>query len=173
MVDVISSIAWEPVIRLSVAALLGLIIGAERTRVGKRAGMRTYALVSMGAALFIVVSILISDEYAETFEFDPLRVMSQLVVGIGFLGAGVIFVQRQMLTGLTTAAGLWVVSGIGAAAGFGLYLIAIYATLLTLFIFEALWYFEERFVRPTDEDLESAPIFRDAKQNQHDAHVAE
>ena len=142
---------FELMVRLTVAVILGLIIGSERSRVGKRAGMRTYALVSLGACLFIVMSGVVSVMYAETFSFDPLRVASQIVVGIGFLGAGVIFVQKNELTGLTTAAGLWVVAAIGATCGYGLYAIATYVTFLTLFIFEALWYFEERFVRIADK----------------------
>src|SRR3989338_10164563 len=145
---------WDLVLRLTVAAFLGFLVGAERSRVGKRAGMRTYALVALGAALFVVIAGVISYQYAETFVFDPLRVMSQIVVGIGFLGAGVIFVQRQILTGLPTAAGLWVVAAVGAAAGFGLYVIAAYVTFLTLVIFEVLWYVEERFVRTARTDIE-------------------
>ena len=74
---------WEIMIRLTVAVILGLAVGAERSRVGKRAGMRTYALVSLGAALFIVIAGMVSFEYADTFIFDPLRVASQVVVGIG------------------------------------------------------------------------------------------
>ena len=137
---------WVILVRLTVAVVLGLILGAERSHVGKTAGMRTYALVSLGAALFIVIAGVVSVEYSKISGFDPLRVASQVVVGIGFLGAGVIFVQRQILTGLTTAAGLWVMAGVGVACGYGLYLIATYVTLLTLIIFELLWYVEERFV---------------------------
>jgi putative Mg2+ transporter-C (MgtC) family protein len=137
----------ELILRLSTAVLCGLLVGVERSRVGKRAGMRTYGLVALGAALFVVISLAVSAQYATTFTFDPLRVASQIVVGIGFLGAGVIFVERQVLTGLTTAAGMWVVAAIGAASGFGLYVIAAYVTFLTLFIFEGLWYIENRFVR--------------------------
>lgn len=146
---------WDLLTRLTVAVLLGLLVGAERSRVGKRAGMRTYALVSLGSCLFIVISGVVSFQYAETFVFDPLRVASQLVVGIGFLGAGVIFVQRSVLTGLTTAAGLWVVAGVGAAVGYGLYVVAAYVTLLTLVVFEVLWYVEERFVKSARTDLET------------------
>jgi putative Mg2+ transporter-C (MgtC) family protein len=149
------------IIRLSVAVLLGVLIGAERSRVGKRAGMRTYALVSLGAALFVIVAGVVAEQYANTFVFDPLRVASQIVVGIGFLGAGVIFVERQVLTGLTTAAGLWVAAGVGAACGYRLYTIAAFVTFMTLVIFELLWYVEERFVRTArlhieDEFIESA-----------------
>lgn len=146
---------WEMILRLTVAVLLGLVVGAERSRVGKRAGMRTYALVCLGAALFIIIAGMVSAQYANTFVFDPLRVASQVVVGIGFLGAGVIYVQRQVLTGLTTAAGLWVVAGVGAACGYGFYPIATYVTFLTLVIFEGLWYVEERFIRTARTDIET------------------
>ena len=141
---------FELMTRLTIAVVLGLLIGAERSRVGKRAGMRTYALVSLGACLFITMSGVVAVRFAESFTFDPLRVASQVVVGIGFLGAGVIFVQRNELTGLTTAAGLWVVAAVGASCGYGLYVIASYVTFLTLFIFEGLWYVEEHFVRRAD-----------------------
>lgn len=141
------------IIRLSVAVLCGLLVGAERSRVGKRAGMRTYALVALGACLFIVIALSVAMQFAGTFNFDPLRVASQIVVGIGFLGAGVIFVEKQMLTGLTTAAGMWVVAAVGTACGFGLYTIAFFATFLSLFIFEVLWYVENKFVRNHVEDV--------------------
>jgi putative Mg2+ transporter-C (MgtC) family protein len=157
---------WEIITRLTVAVFLGLLVGAERSRVGKRAGMRTYALVSLGACLFIVIAGMVSFKYADTFVFDPLRVASQVVVGIGFLGAGVIFVQRQVLTGLTTAAGLWVVAGVGAACGYGLYVVAAYVTVLTLIVFEVLWYVEERFVRTARTDLEEGFI-QSAHRRQH------
>ncbi len=142
---------WEFIIRLSAAVLFGLVVGAERSRVGKRAGMRTYALVALGAALFVIIAQAIVQNTVGLFDFDPLRIASQVVVGIGFLGAGVIFVEKKVLTGLTTAAGMWVVAGIGAASGYGLYLIAAYVTLLSLFVFEALWYIESRFVRKAED----------------------
>jgi putative Mg2+ transporter-C (MgtC) family protein len=163
---------WVLIERLAFAVLMGLLVGAERSRVGKRAGMRTYALVSLGAALFIIIAGVVSFKYAETFVFDPLRVASQVVVGIGFLGAGVIFVQRQVLTGLTTAAGLWVVAGIGAASGYGLYAIASFVTFIVLFIFEVLWYVEERFVRTARTDLEEEFI-ESAHRRSHQHHDLE
>lgn len=154
--DLFSISNAEVAMRLTIAMTLGIIVGVERSRVGKRAGMRTYALVSLGSALFILMSGLVSAQMKGAFNFDPLRVASQLVVGIGFLGAGVIYVQHQKLTGLTTAAGLWVVAAIGASCGFGLYFISIFTTVLTLFIFEVLWYVEEKFVKQAnDEDPES------------------
>ncbi len=158
---------WEMLARLTVAVFLGLMVGAERSRVGKRAGMRTYALVSLGAALFVIVAGVVSFQYANSFVFDPTRVLSQVVVGIGFLGAGVIFVQRQVLTGLTTAAGLWVVAGIGAACGYGLYAIATYVTFLVLAVFEVFWYVEERFIKTARTDVENDFITSAHRGKQH------
>ncbi len=135
------------ILRLSAATLFGLLVGIERSRVGKRAGMRTYGLVALGAALFVVIGVYVASLFPASFAENTLRVTSQIVVGIGFLGAGVIFVEREVLTGLTTAAGMWVVAAIGAASGFGLYTLAAYVTFLTLFIFEGLWYIENRFIR--------------------------
>lgn len=137
------------IIRVSIAALLGLLIGMERSHAGKSAGMRTYSLVCIGSALFVGMTLLVSNEFIQAGHqaFDPLRVASQIVVGIGFLGAGVIFVEKQVLTGLTTAAGLWVTAAIGAVTGFKFYEVATYTTALVLFIFEGLWYIENRFVR--------------------------
>ncbi len=130
-------------IKLLMAILLGGLIGFERTRAGKVAGARTYALVSMGSALFVIVSQLVSERFLGTITFDPLRVASQIVVGVGFLGTGMIIFQDNKLIGLTTAAGLWVAAGIGMAVGFGLYEVALIASLLTLFVFIVLWYVEQ------------------------------
>ncbi|MBK5215303.1 MAG: MgtC/SapB family protein [Candidatus Pacebacteria bacterium] len=131
-------------IRLSVALLLGLIIGTERVWAHKTAGMRTYALVSMGAALFIVISEMISIKYFTTGGLDPTRMASQIIVGIGFLGTGLIFSKESKLIGLTTATGLWVSAGIGMAVGFEFFNLAIIATALTLFTFTVLWLVEEQ-----------------------------
>lgn len=161
---------WDIIMRLTIAVILGLLVGSERSRVGKRAGMRTYALVALGAALFTVISGMVAFEYAASFVFDPLRVVSQVVVGIGFLGAGVIFVQRQVLTGLTTAAGLWVVAGIGVACGFAFYIIAAYVTFLTLMLFELMWYVEKRFIRiaKIDDMDDEFPEIAKKRKTHHD-----
>lgn len=136
----------DVLVRLSVAALLGMSLGVERAVAGKTAGMRTYALVSMGAALFVVISELIIAQYGLTKNvvLDPLRMASQVVVGIGFLGAGLIIFRDSQVNGLTTAAGLWVASAIGVAAGYGLFEIAIFSAFLTILVFTILWYLEEK-----------------------------
>lgn len=147
----------ELITRMGVAVLLALFIGAERSRVGKRAGMRTYALVALGSAMFAIIGNIATLEYLTLgVELDTLRMSAGIITGIGFLGAGVIFVQRSVLTGLTTAAGLWVAAAIGIACGYGLYTIAIFATLLVLFIFQALWYIEDRFVKSHDEPTQTS-----------------
>ncbi|MFA6392533.1 MAG: MgtC/SapB family protein [Candidatus Paceibacterota bacterium] len=130
--------------RLFVALLLGMIIGTERVWAHKTAGMRTYALVSMGSALFVVISNEMVKYYAGFSGMNPLMVVSQIVVGVGFLGAGIIFNKDSKLVGLTTATSLWVAAGIGMACGLGLYSIAVIAMTFTLFIFIVLWFIEER-----------------------------
>jgi putative Mg2+ transporter-C (MgtC) family protein len=116
-------IALEMVLRLLLAAALGVAIGYQRERAGKQAGMRTHVLISTGAALISLVSI-----YGFGAASDPSRVAAGVVVGVGFLGAGVIL-HRQggIVEGLTTAATIWVMAGIGLAAGVGLYIIAVAA----------------------------------------------
>lgn len=132
------------IIRLFVALFLGMIIGTERVWAHKTAGMRTYALVSMGSALFVIISNEMVKYYTGFSGLNPLMIVSQIVLGVGFLGTGLIFAKESKLMGLTTATSLWVSAGIGMAAGFKLFNIAIIATALTLFIFIVLWFIEEQ-----------------------------
>lgn len=127
------------VFRLVIALVLGALIGVERTIAHKKAGIRTYALVAMGSALFVIAGEMV--RMNTSFDVDPLRIASQVVMGVGFLGAGLIIFHREV-QGLTTAAGLWVAAGVGVAVGFGLYLLALAAVILTLFILIILWSFE-------------------------------
>jgi putative Mg2+ transporter-C (MgtC) family protein len=135
--------------QLALALLLGMIIGLERSIAHKTAGMRTFALVSMGAALFTIVSEIMYHQF-NTAGFDPSRIASQIVVGIGFLAGGIIIFNHEKIQGLTTSAGLWVSGGVGMAVGFGLYSVAIYATILTLVVLSGLWLIEERVVDGLD-----------------------
>jgi putative Mg2+ transporter-C (MgtC) family protein len=125
----------EIILRLSLAVVLGTCIGAERIFVHKEAGMKTHALVSMGAAVFVLISEAMVAKYINLIGLNPTMIPAQIVVGIGFLGAGSIMLQGSRLKGLTTASGLWVTAGIGMAAGFGLYSLAIIATVFILLIF--------------------------------------
>lgn len=134
----------DVVIRLFVALILGMVIGTERVWAHKTAGMRTYALVSVGSALFVIISNEMVKYYTGFSGLNPLMIVSQIVVGVGFIGAGLIFTKDSKLVGLTTATGLWVSAGIGMAAGFKLYNIAIIATIMILFIFIVLWFLEEQ-----------------------------
>lgn len=134
-------------LKLTLAMTLGLLLGFERILVHKTAGMRTYALVSMTSALFIAISEIVTHSYVLAngeFITDPLRVAAQVVVGIGFLGAGLIFFKDDKVQNLTTASGLWTCAAIGMAVGFGLYAEAIFATLLTFFVLGALSLIERK-----------------------------
>jgi len=132
----------EVVLRLIVALFLGMLIGGERLFVHKEAGMKTHALVAMGSAVFIIISEMIAIKYGNSTGFDPSRVASQIIVGIGFLGAGSIIFHDNKLLGLTTAGGLWVTAGIGMAAGFGFFSLAFIATILVLVILVLINIFE-------------------------------
>jgi putative Mg2+ transporter-C (MgtC) family protein len=140
----------EVLVRLGIALVLGMVIGIERILVHREPGMKTHALVSMGSALFIIVSEIVAIKYKGIADFDPTRIASQIIVGIGFLGAGSILVKDSRVLGLTTASGLWVTAGIGMAAGFGLTGIAITATLLVLIIFIVLNLIEKPIRRISD-----------------------
>ncbi len=124
------SIELEMVLRILMAAALGAIIGYQRERAGKSAGLRTVVLVCVGAALFTMASI-----YGFGVMADPARVAAGIVIGIGFLGAGAIMRHEGgHIEGLTTAATIWVMASIGLAAGAGLYLISAVTTAVILII---------------------------------------
>ncbi|OON41165.1 methyltransferase [Izhakiella australiensis] len=125
-------------VRIALAGALGGLIGLERQLRAKEAGLRTHILVGIGSAMFMIVS-----KYGfadvlplEHIALDPSRIAAQVVSGMGFLGAGTIMIQRQVVRGLTTAAGLWVTAAIGLVIGSGLYEIGIYGTLLALVVLE-------------------------------------
>lgn len=121
---------WEVAIRLVVSAVFAGIIGYERQARHKAAGLRTHILVSVGSCLIMVLSINIYSSVQGMTNADPARLAAQVVSGIGFLGAGSILKEGPTIKGLTTAASLWVVSGVGLAAGAGYYIGALMTTLL-------------------------------------------
>jgi putative Mg2+ transporter-C (MgtC) family protein len=120
------------IIRLLFAALLGGIIGLEREINAKAAGFRTHVLVCIGSCLIMLVSMHMVDIYRGIANADPGRIAAQVVSGIGFLGAGTIIRSRASIHGLTTAASLWSVAGVGLAAGSGLFKVSAFAALLIL-----------------------------------------
>lgn len=141
-------ITYEFVLRLFVAAMLGGVIGLEREYRAKEAGFRTHFLVALGSGLFMILSQFGFNDVLGHFErvsLDPSRIASQVVTGIGFIGAGTIIFQKHVVRGLTTAAGLWVTSAIGMTAGAGMYVLSIATTVLVLLCLEALYFILQHF----------------------------
>lgn len=140
-------------IRLILAGVCGYAIGYERNSRSKNAGTRTHLIVALSAALMIIVSKYGFMDTISTHgvNLDPSRIAAQIVSGIGFLGAGMIFVHNQSVNGLTTAAGIWATSGIGMAIGSGLYFIGIVATLLIL-LFQIILHQNYRWIKSATSD---------------------
>ena len=136
-------------IRLFFAALLGGVLGFERERAGKSAGLRTHMLVSLGAAIFVVAAVQVQ------MEADPLsRIIQGLVTGIGFIGGGAIIKSRDKgnVEGLTTAAGIWLTAGIGVAVGLGAIGVALISVILAWIILRLLLHVEKGIKeRPLDD----------------------
>jgi putative Mg2+ transporter-C (MgtC) family protein len=140
----------ESLLRLVVSAALGGLIGLERQVRGRSAGFRTHLLVSLGAALVMVVSIRFADVYGnapgmENVQVDPARVAYGVMGGIGFLGAGAILLRGHGIRGLTTAASLWCTASVGLAAGFGMFVLGIFGAALVLFALRVLGRLERGF----------------------------
>ena len=134
-------------LQLLYAALLGLTIGFEREHYRKAAGMRTYALVCFGSALFTIISVDGFSQLAGSGNIDPTRIASQIVTGIGFIGGGLIFFHGDKVQGLTTAAAIWVTAAIGVAVGIGMYEVAFFSAIVTLILMWALRFLEEKIPR--------------------------
>lgn len=126
----------EMLLRILLAAICGLAVGYERKNRRKDAGIRTHIMVCLGAALIMIVSKYGFEDILgkSGIALDPSRIAAQIVTGVGFLGAGIIFVRNQMVNGLTTAAGIWVIAGVGMAIGSGLYIIGIVSTLFIIIL---------------------------------------
>lgn len=139
----------DVVLRVCVATILGGVVGIERERSERAAGLRTHAMVGLGAAAFMIISAFGFRDIlgAPAVALDPSRVAAQIVTGIGFLGAGTIIFQREMVRGLTTAASIWAVAAIGAAVGGGMYVLAASTTALTLGVLAGLKPLENRWFR--------------------------
>jgi len=133
------------IVRIAIAIGLGMVIGLERTLTGKTAGMRTYAMITLGSSLFVVISEIIIATINNPLVASPLAIPGAVITGIGFIGAGLIIFQANKITGLTTAAGLWVTAGVGIACGFGLFTLAIIATIAVLVIFTIMLFLENSF----------------------------
>lgn len=149
MADVFS-LSWDDtLLRLAVAALLGGAIGLERELDEKAAGLRTHMLVASGSALFTLVGAYGFStflQHGKVVSYDPSRIAAQIVTGIGFLGAGVIFRQGFTIRGLTTAASLWLVAAVGMAAGAGYWAGAVLATAVGVVSLRPLEWLKERLI---------------------------
>ena len=149
-----NNLTWvtlEYIIRIILACICGGLIGLERTKRFKEAGIRTHIILAMGSAIFVIIS---KYGFNDVAHFDAARVAAQIIAGVGFLGAGVIFVKSGSVRGLTTAAGIWTTVAIGMCLGSGLYVLGIVSTLILLFIQVVLHIFT-----PSNETLELAEIF--------------
>ena len=132
------------IFKLLLSMVLGASIGYERRLKGQIAGLRTFALIAMGATLAMLISIYIPQVYYGLKNGDPGRIAAQVVSGIGFLGAGAIIQMKGSVRGLTTAAGIWISACIGLAVGAGMYLVSLIATLLIIFILVNIERIEQR-----------------------------
>jgi putative Mg2+ transporter-C (MgtC) family protein len=142
----------EMIFQLLLAFALGSFVGLEREYKKKEAGLRTYSLVSLGAALLTLIA-LDGFETVSGSGGDPVRVLQAVAIGIGFLGAGLIIHRQSYIEGLTTAAGLWVVAAIGMAVGAGLYFPAVFTALIAIGILSGLRLVEEKFFGTKPEDV--------------------
>lgn len=131
----------ELFLRIVIAVLCGLLVGIERTNRGKEAGIRTHTIVALASCLMMVISQYGFSDFFANFQspnveprLDPSRIAAQIVSGIGFLGAGTIFIHKNVVTGLTTAAGIWAIAGVGMAIGCGMYFIGISCTLVIIVV---------------------------------------
>lgn len=142
--------------RFIVAGLCGGLIGMERKNRAKEAGIRTHLIVALASALMMVISkygFFDMLEYSDAIKLDPSRVANGIVTGIGFLGAGMIFVRKQVINGLTTAAGVWATVGIGMAFGAGMYVVGLLATLVIV-LFQVILHKNLRLFRtPVTEQI--------------------
>lgn len=135
-------------IRLFISVILGVLIGVERTNRYKEAGIRTHAIVALGSCLLMILS---KYGFEDSLYADPTRIASQVVTGIGFLGAGMILVRKNTVSGLTTAAGIWTTSAVGMTIGAGMYFIGVSSALLIVvvqLVFHTKWF--ARFDRSND-----------------------
>ena len=144
----------EYILSIVIAAMLGGIIGFEREYRSKEAGFRTHFLVGLGSGLFMVLSLHGFDDFVgiQGIQRDPSRIAAQVVSGMGFIGAGTIIFQKNMVKGLTTAAGLWVTSAIGMTAGAGMYLLATVSTLLVILCLEGSNFIHHRIFHEKPEE---------------------
>ncbi len=152
----IDPLTLSMVFKIALAGALGMVIGAEREHRHKSAGLRTCTVVAIGAVLFTILSVYGFPGMAGNSSYDPSRIASQIVVGIGFIGAGMIILRENKVEGLTTAASVWTTAAVAMAVGFGFYFVAIFTALLVLGVLEALGFLiKRRSLRNKNEQEQS------------------
>ena len=165
--DFLSQLDFDTINPLLIAAILGGVIGFERERSGKVAGLRTHILVTLGAALASVISIHLFKTYPSVngqYGFD-YHLIANIIVGIGFIGAGTILRRENKIEGTTTAASLWAVAVIGIAVGLGMYSAAITATVIVYVVLAGLWLVEKYLTR--EMRYRGEGIFGELKERSH------
>lgn len=150
--------SWlETAFRLSLAILAGAILGWDRERQQKPAGLRTHMMVALGSAAFMLATLELTSQFSkdtQAISIDPTRALAGIVGGIGFLGAGSIIEARGSIRGMTTAASIWVVAAIGVACGAGMYQIAFTTVLLAILVLAVVGVFEAKAFDDTDAERE-------------------
>ena len=147
--EILTSSHSQIIFQTILSLVLGAMIGLERESKKKEAGLQTYSLVSLGACIFTIIGIALANFYINgvNVSLDPSRIIQAVAIGIGFLGAGVIFQRPDKIEGLTTAAGLWATAAIGIAVGIKLYFLAVVGTILAITILFGLGYLEKIYFR--------------------------
>ncbi|MEF8846865.1 MAG: MgtC/SapB family protein [Candidatus Paceibacterota bacterium] len=140
---------YQMMLQLILATLLGAILGLERELKEKEAGLQTYSLIALGSCLFTILAFNYFDILSghAGLDFDPVRIIQSIAIGIGFVGGGAVFKGKSYIEGLTTAAGLWVAAGIGIAVGTEFYVLAVFTAFVALLILSGLGAVEEKFFR--------------------------
>ena len=167
LANLLSQLDFDIINKLLVATLLGGIVGLERERSGKVAGLRTHILVCVGAALASVISVYLFDTYPSIggeHGFD-YHLIANIIVGIGFIGAGTLLRRESKIEGTTTAASLWAVAIIGIASGLGMYSAAITTTVIVYLVLAGLWLVEKYFTR--EMRYRGEGIFEELKEGVH------
>lgn len=142
------------IFKLLLSMVLGAMVGLERRQKGQIAGMRTFALICMGATLAMLVSIYIPEKlFGVTVNGDPGRIAAQVISGIGFLGAGAIIQMKGSVRGLTTAAGMWMTASIGLAVGAGMYVVAVAASVLIILVLTLLEICEKHLFKGKEQKI--------------------
>lgn len=142
--------ALETIFQFLLAVFLGALIGLERETKRKEAGLQTYSLVALGSCLLTVIALLLAEDGVIP---EPSSIFLAIGLGMGFIGAGVIFHREGKTEGLTTAAGLWVTAALGLAVGTKLYFLAVFTTFLVLLIFVGLGFLEKKIFKQKYEEI--------------------